>query len=142
MYYGEILRYQPKDPYWPGRDRFVISKGHGSLCMYPILADLGYFDYAEVERMGSEDSILGTIPDPAVPGYETINGSLGQPVRDTHVDGATLLPPTAFHGLPHPSLTPPPNSCLPPHQVIDLSMAGTLSRVSCAVVGVLLAENK
>lgn len=77
LYYGGFLRQNPADPLWPGRDRCIISKGHGSLCMYPILADLCYFPAAELERVCLEGSFLGGIPDPVIPGYETINGSLG-----------------------------------------------------------------
>lgn len=77
LYYGGFLRQNPADPRWRERDRCIISKGHGSLCMYPILADLGYFPRAELERVGKPGSFLGGIPDPVIPGYETINGSLG-----------------------------------------------------------------
>jgi transketolase len=65
---------------WDGRDRVVISKGHGSLCMYPILADLGFFDMNELEKVCTKGSFLGGIPDPIIPGYETVNGSLGHGV--------------------------------------------------------------
>ncbi len=77
LYYGGFLRQNPADPRWPGRDRCIISKGHGSLCMYPILADLGYFSSTELDRVCQAGSFLGGIPDPVIPGYETINGSLG-----------------------------------------------------------------
>lgn len=77
LYYGGILNVDPHDPQWSGRDRCVISKGHGSICMYPILADLGFFDSAELYRVCDEGGFLGGIPDPVIPGYETINGSLG-----------------------------------------------------------------
>lgn len=77
MYYGRILRYDPKDPQWPDRDRFIISKGHGAISLYPILADLNYFDISELEKIGTEGSILGSIPDAVIPGFETTNGSLG-----------------------------------------------------------------
>ena len=43
LYYGGLLKQDPAEPLWSGRDRCVISKGHGSLCMYPVLADLGFF---------------------------------------------------------------------------------------------------
>ncbi len=43
LYYGGVLNIDPSDPRWDQRDRCVISKGHGSICMYPILADLGFF---------------------------------------------------------------------------------------------------
>lgn len=77
LYYGGFLKQDPKNPKWEGRDRCIISKGHGSLCMYPILADLGFFDASELDRVCEEGSFLGGIPDPVIPGYETVNGSLG-----------------------------------------------------------------
>lgn len=80
LYYGGFLRQDPSDIRWEGRDRCIISKGHGSLCMYPILADLGFFSMDELERVSHEGSFLGGIPDPIIPGYETINGSLGHGV--------------------------------------------------------------
>jgi transketolase len=77
LHYGGIMRFDAADPRWEGRDRLIISKGHGSICFYPILADLGYFDRGELERICQEGSFLGGIPDTIIPGYETINGSLG-----------------------------------------------------------------
>jgi len=77
LYYGGILKYDPKNPSWEKRDRLIVSKGHGSIALYPILAELGFFDPAELLRVGQEGSFLGGIPDPIIPGYETINGSLG-----------------------------------------------------------------
>jgi transketolase len=77
LYYGGVVRFDPKDPQSPSRDRCIISKGHGSICMYPILADLGYFDLDELQNVCKTGSFLGGIPDPVIPGYETVNGSLG-----------------------------------------------------------------
>ena len=77
LYYGKVLNFDPTNPLIPTRDRCIVSKGHGSICLYPILADLGFFDKGELERVGREGGILGGIPDPVIPGYETINGSLG-----------------------------------------------------------------
>lgn len=77
LYYGKVLNYDPKDIYSETRDRFIISKAHGSVSFYPILADLGYFDVQELSRVGKAGSILGDIPDCSIPGYETVNGSLG-----------------------------------------------------------------
>lgn len=77
LYYGGVLKFDPKNPLWEGRDRFVISKGHGSISMYPVLADLGFFDPSELQNVCKPGSFLGGIPDPVIPGYETINGSLG-----------------------------------------------------------------
>lgn len=77
LFYGGIIKFDPKNPKWEGRDRFIISKGHGSISFYPILADIGYFDKGELLRVCKEGSFLGGIPDPIIPGYETVNGSLG-----------------------------------------------------------------
>jgi len=78
LYYGKIMKFDSKNPMWTGRDRFIISKPHGSVSLYPILADVGFFDRKELENIGKENSLLpGSIPDCRVPGFETINGSLG-----------------------------------------------------------------
>ena len=77
LYYGGVLHYSSAQPLDENRDRCVISKGHGSICMYPILADLGFFSMDELQRVCQTGSFLGGIPDPVIPGYETVNGSLG-----------------------------------------------------------------
>ncbi len=77
LYYGGVLNHFPLTPFSNDRDRCIISKGHGSICMYPILADLGYFPKEELKKVCKTGGILGGIPDPIIPGYETINGSLG-----------------------------------------------------------------
>ena len=77
LYYGGVLRHNPLNPLDEYRDRCIISKGHGSICMYPILADLGYFPIEELQHVCESGSFLGGIPDPVIPGYETVNGSLG-----------------------------------------------------------------
>ncbi|EAJ5672660.1 transketolase [Campylobacter lari] len=77
LYYGKLINFNPKNIYDEERDRVIISKGHGSICLYPILADHSFFDIEELKNVGKEGSFLGTIPDPTIPGYETVNGSLG-----------------------------------------------------------------
>lgn len=77
LYYGAILNYNPQNLRSEDRDRFIISKGHGAVSLYPILADLGFFDKEELSKISTEDSFLCVIPDAGVPGFETINGSLG-----------------------------------------------------------------
>lgn len=78
LYYGNILKFDPKNPRWEGRDRFIISKGHGAISLYPILGDFGFFDNEALNRVCKEGSFLGGIPDIIIPGFETTNGSLGQ----------------------------------------------------------------
>jgi len=77
LYYGGLIKYDSRNPLSDDRDRFIISKGHGSISMYPILADLGFFSKSELTKVCTFGSLLGGIPDPSIPGYETINGSLG-----------------------------------------------------------------
>ena len=77
LFYGGKLKFDPANPEWEGRDRFIASKGHGTISFYPVLADLGFFPKEELEIIGTKESFLGSIPDPVIPGYETVNGSLG-----------------------------------------------------------------
>lgn len=77
LYYGGILSYDPKNLKWEDRDRLIVSKGHGAVSLYPILADLNFFGKEELEKIAREDSFLAVIPDTMVPGFETINGALG-----------------------------------------------------------------
>lgn len=76
--YDRVLRFDPKRPHSPNRDRFVLSKGHGPVAYYAILADKGFFPADELTRFMAWDGILGAHPDRnQVPGVETSTGSLG-----------------------------------------------------------------
>ena len=77
LFAGGHLRYRVGDPRWEGRDRFIASKGHGAVSLYPILAELGFLAPGELRKVGGSATALGMIPDPAVAGVETVNGSLG-----------------------------------------------------------------
>jgi transketolase len=77
LFYSGLMRYNPIFPLSEDRDRLIISKGHGAISMYPILADVGFFSMDELTKIGQSDSFLGIIPDNVIPGFETINGSLG-----------------------------------------------------------------
>jgi len=74
---GGLLRLHPSDPHWADRDRFLLSKGHGCLTLYAVLADLGYFSADELENFAGDGSLLAGHPDREVPGVEVISGSLG-----------------------------------------------------------------
>lgn len=76
--YKRILRVDPSKPKDDERDRFILSKGHGSLALYAILAHTGFFPMAELERFATFESMLGGHPDcNKVPGVEASTGSLG-----------------------------------------------------------------
>lgn len=76
--YDDVLRYRPEEPLWPERDRCILSKGHGCLALYAVLADKGFFPAAEFDRFCHLDGILGGHPEAhRVPGVEASTGSLG-----------------------------------------------------------------
>ncbi|MCA9420852.1 MAG: transketolase [Nitrospira sp.] len=77
LFYGGFLTVRPYDPQWERRDRFILSKGHGCLTLYAVLADLGFFDRAELETFVRAGSRLAGHPDPNIPGIEVLSGSLG-----------------------------------------------------------------
>jgi transketolase len=76
--YDDILRHRPGEPRWEGRDRFILSKGHGCLAQYAVLADLGYFPVEDLRSFCKRDSFLGGHPEAGkVPGVEASTGALG-----------------------------------------------------------------
>jgi len=75
--FDSVLRYDPKNPKWPERDRFILSKGHGCITQYVMLQEKGYFPEEELWKFCRYDGILGGHPDPKVPGIEFSTGSLG-----------------------------------------------------------------
>ena len=77
--YFHKLRLRPEEPDWPGRDRFVLSKGHCIPIVYAALAKLGFFDEAELMTLRKLESRLQGHPDRTrLPGIEASTGSLGQ----------------------------------------------------------------
>lgn len=75
--YDTVLRFDPSQPKWPQRDRFILSKGHGCIALYVILQEKGFFPEDELWKFCRFDGILGGHPDPKVPGIEVSTGSLG-----------------------------------------------------------------
>ncbi len=72
------MRYDPKNPRWPGRDRFVLSKGHAAPVLYAALARAGYFPVEDLSRLRKLGSHLQGHPDQTLtPGVEVSTGSLG-----------------------------------------------------------------
>lgn len=79
LYFGGVLRYHPEEPWWPERDRFIMSKGHAAPLLYAVLAHAGYFDRAELDRLRQVDSpVQGHPIQGMMPGVEATTGSLGQ----------------------------------------------------------------
>ncbi|MFB0566227.1 MAG: transketolase [Candidatus Aminicenantaceae bacterium] len=77
MLYDEVLRYDPKNPKWPSRDRCILSKGHGCIALYVFLAEKGFFPESELWKFCQSDGILGGHPEITIPGVEASTGSLG-----------------------------------------------------------------
>lgn len=79
LYFGGVLRYDPKSPKDPDRDRFILSKGHGAPGLYAALAEAGYFPTAELKTLRKLGSPLEGHPNMCrLPGVEASTGSLGQ----------------------------------------------------------------
>jgi|SRR5579863_1689559 len=76
--YDRVMRYDARNPRSEERDRFVLSKGHGPVAYYAILADKGFFPHSELKKFMRWNGILGAHPDRnQVPGVEISTGSLG-----------------------------------------------------------------
>lgn len=76
--YDRILNYDVSNPQSEERDRFIMSKGHGPLALYAILAQKGFFPSDELKKFLTWDGILGGHPDrKRVLGVEVSTGSLG-----------------------------------------------------------------
>lgn len=79
LYFGGIIKVDPKDPKWEGRDRFILSKGHVAPVVYSVLARMGYFDVKELDTLRKLGSILQGHPHMQdTPGLDCSSGSLGQ----------------------------------------------------------------
>src|ERR687886_1693361 len=79
LYFGGFLRCDPKNPHWPDRDRFILSKGHAAPILYAVLAEAGYFPVDWLHTLRKLGSPLEGHPNMRrVPGVEASTGSLGQ----------------------------------------------------------------
>ncbi len=79
--FTEALKFDPKDPAWPDRDRFVLSAGHGSMLLYSLLYLTGYpeMDIGQLESFRQLGSKTAGHPEYGyAPGIETTTGPLGQ----------------------------------------------------------------
>jgi transketolase len=77
--YFDLMNIDPKDPRWPERDRFVLSKGHAAPVLYAALAERGFFERDALMRLRKIGSMLQGHPDMLkTPGVDASTGSLGQ----------------------------------------------------------------
>jgi transketolase len=76
--YGSVMRIDPSNPFWNLRDRFLLSKGHGSLGFYTALAEAGFLTQQELELFELSEGILPVHPAMNIEkGIEISSGSLG-----------------------------------------------------------------
>jgi transketolase len=75
--YDDVLKYDAANPKLASRDRFILSKGHGCLALYTMLADKGFIPEAELWKFCKSDGLLGGHPEHHIPGVEASTGSLG-----------------------------------------------------------------
>lgn len=79
IYFGGILNYRSDDPWWQGRDRFIMSKGHAAPLLYAVLAKAGFFDRDLLWDLRQINSpVQGHPIQGMLPGVEATTGSLGQ----------------------------------------------------------------
>ena len=76
--YNDSMRLRRSEPRWPGRDRFLMGKGHAAVGLYPLLADWGFFPASDLDSYTRLGSPLGDHPDMRlVPGVDFSSGSIG-----------------------------------------------------------------
>lgn len=79
LYLGGVLRCRPREPDWPERDRFILSKGHAAPALYAVLARAGYFPVSDLAKFRCKDSPYHGHPRYNLSiGVEVTSGSLGQ----------------------------------------------------------------
>lgn len=77
LYHGGILRFDPKDPRSPTRDRFILSEGQAGIGLYPFLADVGFMPVELLDNFTGPGSTMGVHAESNTPGIEVLTGSLG-----------------------------------------------------------------
>lgn len=78
LYFGDVLKYRPDEPWWEDRDKLILSKGHAGVALYAALALAGYFDIEYLKTFCQPGSWLGGHPKIyEVPGVEASTGALG-----------------------------------------------------------------
>ncbi len=82
--WDRFLRFNPRDPHWPNRDRYVLSAGHGSMLLYALLHLTGYdLSLDEIKRFRQWGSITPGHPERTLtPGVEATTGPLGQGISN------------------------------------------------------------
>ena len=77
MLYSEVMKFDPANPKWDSRDRFILSKGHAGASIYAALAENGFFDVEELKTHYANGSRLSGHVSHHLPGVDFSTGSLG-----------------------------------------------------------------
>lgn len=78
LYFGDVLKYDAKNPQWEERDTFILSKGHAAYALYSALSLAGFFPEDELWHVGKPGSAFGEHPKRnEIPGVEASTGALG-----------------------------------------------------------------
>lgn len=83
--FDKFMKFDPKDPQWPDRDRFILSAGHGSMLIYSLLHLTGYKDMTldQIKNFRQLGAITAGHPEYGhVQGVETTTGPLGQGIAN------------------------------------------------------------
>ena len=75
--YSDFMKFDPRDPLYANRDRFILSKGHACVAVYAALSAVGFFEPNVVDTYGSDGAELMAHISHKVPGVEFSTGSLG-----------------------------------------------------------------
>ncbi|MDG3008946.1 transketolase [Rhodococcus sp. D2-41] len=124
--YYRAMRLDPARPDWADRDRFLLGKGHAAVGLWPILADLGYFDRAELDRFGYLGSNLGDHPDMRkAAGVDFSSGSLGHNLSV----GVGMAMAARLHGSDHRTFVLTGDGEIHEGQVWEAAMAASHYRL-------------
>src|SRR5258708_31297467 len=104
LYFGE-MSFEPRQPKWADRDRFVLSIGHYAIGLYAALAEAGVIPLAELDTYGTDGSRLEMSAPETTPGVEVTGGALGH----------RPSPAVGMAPRPRPHCRPPPAFKLPSH---------------------------
>lgn len=77
LFYGGIINFENGNPNSKSRDKIIISKGHSAMGLYPIFADIEYFNKIELDKFGSKEGLLRIFGNIEIPGIDATSGSLG-----------------------------------------------------------------
>ncbi len=88
--YFSKMKFDPANPKWEDRDRFIMSKGHAAPLIYAIMAAAGYFPKEDIDTLRKVESPLQGHPCcKRLPGIEVSTGSLGQGPPPPTIKGET-----------------------------------------------------